>query len=226
MSRDAQRSALLNAPLRLAAHRFMKEIFGMEVRAYHVVMSFYGFWLPNDERGSGSWYVGSKALYPFGPATHIDSQCSVAHRPHNKALRLEARKNLKYPVVVINGLQARAIARGFASFVAKSGLLCYACAILPDDVHLVVERFRYSIEKVMIKLKSAATMELVSEGFHPFQQITLPNGQHPNIFGRDGRHVFLFTADDIRGRIKYVRNNPVKAGLPQQTWSFVVPFRG
>lgn len=191
------------------------------VEAYHVVMTCYGFWLPNDERGSGSRYVGSKSLYKFGKATHVDSQWSVAHQPYNKALRLEAKKNLKYPPVALNGLRARAVGRGFSSYIEKSGLVVYACAILPDHVHLVIERYRLTIEQIMIKLKAAATMQLIAESRHPFQKIVLPDGQHPKVFAREGRHVFLNDVDEIEERIHYVRENPIKAGLPEQFWSFV-----
>jgi REP element-mobilizing transposase RayT len=196
------------------------------VEAYHVVIPCYGFWLPNDERGSGSWYVGSKALYKFGRATHVDSQRSVAGRPYDRALRVEAKKNLKYAPVVFNGRQARAIARGIAKYVRKSGLIVYACAIMSDHIHLVVLRHRYSIEKVMIKLKAAATTQLIEEGLHPFQDIIEKDGQRPKVFARDGRHIFLNSEEDVRGRIKYVRENPIKIGLREQIWSFVVEYRG
>lgn len=191
------------------------------VEAYHVVMTCYGFWLPNDERGSGSRYIGSKALCRFGKATHVDSQWSVAHQPHNKSLRLEAKKHLKYPPVIFDGLQARAVGRGFGSYIQKSDLVVYACAILPDHVHLVIQRHRLTIEQIMIKLKAAATMQLLAESRHPFQKIVLPDGQHPKVFAREGRHVFLNNVDEIEGRISYVRENPIKAGLPEQFWSFV-----
>jgi REP element-mobilizing transposase RayT len=198
----------------------------MVVIAYHIVMAFYGFWLPNDERGSGSRYVGSKNLYPFGEATYIKSQRSVARRRFDKALQLKAKQRLKYKPVILNGPQARAVARGFAEYVAKSRLVVYACAILPDHVHLVVERFRYPIEQVMTKLKSAATQQLLVEGLHPFQSIVLPEGGHPNIFSRDGRHVFLFTDKDVIRRIDYVNDNPINAGLAKQHWNMIVPFTG
>ena len=39
------------------------------IRAYHAVFTAYGFWLPNDPRGSWSDFVGSWELFRFGPAT-------------------------------------------------------------------------------------------------------------------------------------------------------------
>lgn len=39
------------------------------VIAYHLILTAYGFWLPNDPRGSGSETVRAGQLTPFGPAT-------------------------------------------------------------------------------------------------------------------------------------------------------------
>ena len=38
--------------------------------------------------------------------------------------------------------------------------------------------------------------------------------------------VFLRTPEDVCGRIEYVRRNPMKEGLPEQSWECVVPYRG
>src|SRR5437660_11152863 len=87
---------------------------GMAVLAYHVIFSAYGHWLPNDPRGSGSKYVGSKDLHPFGPATYLEDRSrSVANTPHDHRLRKAAKQALKRPAVLFTGIQARAIGRGF-----------------------------------------------------------------------------------------------------------------
>src|SRR2546423_10304608 len=99
------------------------------VVGYHVIFSAYGFWLPNDPRGSWSDFVGSWELFRYGPATKTTSRRSVAHKPHDRALRLAAKQALKYPPVNFNGVQARAAAIGFAAFAAKSKLNIWACAI-------------------------------------------------------------------------------------------------
>jgi hypothetical protein len=36
--------------------------------------------------------------------------------------------------------------------------------------------------------------------------------------------VFLYTSDDVLGRIDYVEQNPEKEGLPRQSWSFVTTY--
>jgi hypothetical protein len=42
--------------------------------AYHVIVSMYGFWLPNDPRGSGSDFIGAWELFRYGGcATKVDT---------------------------------------------------------------------------------------------------------------------------------------------------------
>ena len=89
------------------------------VIASHVIFSAYGFWLPNDPRGSWSDFVGSWELLRFGRATKADVTHSLAAEPHNHALRLAAKKLLRYSPVQFTGIQARAVGRGFVWFVEK-----------------------------------------------------------------------------------------------------------
>jgi hypothetical protein len=64
---------------------------------YHVIFSTYGFWLPNDPRGSWSDFVGSWELFRYGPATKTTQRRSLAYDEHDRARRLAAKKALKYP---------------------------------------------------------------------------------------------------------------------------------
>ena len=54
------------------------------VRWYHLIMTAYGFWLPNDPRGSWSEFVASWELYKFGAATKTNEKRSLARDPHDK----------------------------------------------------------------------------------------------------------------------------------------------
>ena len=67
------------------------------VRWYHLIMTAYGFWLPNDPRGSWSDFVGSWDLYRYRPATKVNDYRSYAHDPHDRAKRLAARSGWPYP---------------------------------------------------------------------------------------------------------------------------------
>jgi REP element-mobilizing transposase RayT len=185
------------------------------VRGYHVIFSAYGFWLPNDPRGSWSDFVGAWDLFlAGGKATKTDVRHSVARTPHDRERRLATKEALSRPPVKFNGVQARAIGTGFAEYVAKSGLQVWACSILPEHVHMVTGPFRLSVEMVVNKLKGAATRRLIEEGIHPF------DGQE-KCWTRGEWKVFLFNHDDIHRAVRYVENNPVKDGKRPQTWSFV-----
>src|SRR5438874_4834584 len=90
------------------------------IAGYHVIFGAYGFWLPNDPRGSWSDFVASWELFRHGPATKTDSRQSVAHEAHDRLARLQAKEALKYPPVQFTGRQAFEVAMGFRRAIAKS----------------------------------------------------------------------------------------------------------
>jgi hypothetical protein len=101
----------------------------MGVLAYHLIMTAYGFWLPNDPRGSWSDFVRAWELFLFGgPATRTNERRSLARDTHDIAKRLEAKRHLTREAVHFTGLQARAIARGFAHYAQRAGLIVHACS--------------------------------------------------------------------------------------------------
>ena len=194
------------------------------VIASHVIFSAYGFWLPNDPRGSWSEFVRSWELFRFGPATKTTERRSVARKSHDIAARLAAKEALQYPPVKFTGPQARAVGRGFGDYIAKAGLTVWACAIVPDHVHMVVARHRLSVEQIVIQLKGAATRRLIEEGIHPLSRFVPAGERPPKAFGKGQWKVFLNTSDDVARAISYVRDNPLREHLPAQSWSFVTPW--
>lgn len=162
---------------------------------YHVIFSTYGFWLPNDPRGSWSDFVGSWELFRYGPATRTTERQSLARRAHDGELRRAAKRFLKYPAVKFDGVQARAVARGFARYVKRTGLPLWACAILPDHVHLVVGRLRMLVEQLVIQLKGEATQELEREGIHPLAAYKFEGRRVPQCWARGEWKVYLDPED-------------------------------
>src|SRR3954454_24017081 len=96
------------------------------ILASHVIISAYGFWLPNDQRGSWSDFIRSWELLRFGPATKVETTRSVAHRPYDRERRKQMELALRYPVVRFTGEQALWIARGFAQQIQTSGFRIHA----------------------------------------------------------------------------------------------------
>jgi REP element-mobilizing transposase RayT len=191
------------------------------ILASHGIFAAYGFWLPNDPRGSWSDFVRSWELLRFGAATKTDQRRSVAHSSHDRDLRLAAKSALKFEPVRFTGSQARAIARGFAIAINESAYQVLACSILPDHVHVLVRRHDRDIGKILGHLKSRATQQLVAEGLHPFAHLARADERFPSVWADRSWKVFLDSDDDVARAIEYVRSNPLKEGLKEQHWSFV-----
>src|SRR5438270_8783301 len=128
------------------------------VLGYHAIFGTYGFWLPNDPRGSWSEFVGMYELYrEYGPATKTTERRSLAHDSHDGPGRIAAKAFLPRPAVVFNGLQARAAGHGFAESCRKGRVAVWACAIMPDHVHMVLARHQQPAETLVNFMKGAAT---------------------------------------------------------------------
>ena len=153
---------------------------------YHIIFGAYGFWLPNDPRGSWSETVRSWELFRYGAATKTTERRSVAHQPHDHARRLAAKAALKYPAVQFAGLQARAVGRGFAEDCHRANVTVWACAILPDHVHIVTSRLHIKAEQFAIQLKGAATRKLIEEKLHPLQSFCAAGERPPRCFAQGG----------------------------------------
>lgn len=194
------------------------------VLAYHVIFTAYGFWLPNDPRGSWSDTIRAWELLRFGPATKTTARTSVAHTSHNQATRQAAKSALKYDPVYFNNVQIKAIASGFVSAITRSKFILHACSILPDHVHLVLARPRYEVEKARNQLKGQASKALLNRKLHPFANIIQRNDQTHSPWADEGWDVYLNTPADIHRAIKYVQNNPLKENRPAQPWPFLTPY--
>jgi REP element-mobilizing transposase RayT len=92
---------------------------------------------------------------------------------------------------------------------------CYACAIMPDHVHLLIRKHR-DLAETMIK-------KLHWESGERVRKLGLRATDHP-VWGGPGWKVFLDSTDDIRRTIPYIENNPLKLRLPRQTFPFVTPY--
>jgi REP element-mobilizing transposase RayT len=196
------------------------------VLAYHVVFGTYGFWLPNDPRGSWSQFVGSDELFRFGRATRVQTRASLAQAAHDRGARLAAKQALKYPPVVLTGIQAQSVGRGFGAAVHKCGYAIHACAILPTHVHLVLGRHGYEVEQRVRILKAAAATMLLQDGRHPLTQFVSAEGKRPSLWSRGLSRRYLNEPAAVGRAIAYVQDNPVKEGMRRQKWSFVTPFLG
>ncbi|HEV2973161.1 MAG TPA: hypothetical protein VGY55_24555 [Pirellulales bacterium] len=122
---------------------------------------------------------------------------------------------LLFPMIRFDAALIDEIACGFAEAIAQQYYTCYAGAIMPDHVHLVIRKHRHRGEDMIGNLQSASRLRLSTHG-------ALPN-DHP-VWTLGGCKRFLGTPDHVRTAIRYVENNPIKIGMPAQNWPFVMPY--
>src|SRR4051794_17926110 len=101
------------------------------VVGYHLVWTAYGWWLPNDPRGSSSHEVLIEAIARLGELHHGRK----AVQPSAAELRdfhQQARQVLAYPVLTFDEEDIAIIAQSFHETITERRYTCYACAIMPE----------------------------------------------------------------------------------------------
>lgn len=182
------------------------------IRGFHCIFTAYGFWLPNEPRGSWSSFVASWELLKYGPATKVDARRSIAGRPYDKDLKRQMQADLRRAPISFTGEQAQRIVRGFA----QTPYTLHACVVLPEHVHLVVAYHPRNIRRVVAHLKAEATQTLRERGW--FMDGTP--------WAARGWNVYLNSEEDVLRAIRYVEQNPLREGKRIQCWSCVVPYPG
>jgi REP element-mobilizing transposase RayT len=172
------------------------------VIAHHLIWTLYGWWLPNDLRGSTSKTIRSDALRDlsdlhFGRKKIQPASCDI------KNFYAQAQLLLKHPLLELSARSITIVAKGFADAIQQFRYTCYACAILPDHVHLILRKHRDSAEQMITHLQDASRLRLSASGLFP--------NNHP-IWVRGGWKVFLDHPDEIHRTIGYIENNPLPYG--------------
>ena len=191
------------------------------ILAYHAIVTAYGFWLPNDPRGSWSDFIRAWELLHFGEATKTDARRSVARKPHDAQKRAAAKKWLQYPPVVFDGRQALAVAKGFELAIEEGDYKVLACSILPEHVHLVIRRHERKPQQIASHLKARATQRLKAEQRHPLAAFSRDDGSLPSPWARRAWVVYIDREERVPKTIEYVENNPLREGKKPQRWGFV-----
>jgi len=186
------------------------------VAGFHLVWTAYGWWLPNDPRGSWSDEIRVEAISELGEA-HYGRKLDQPKSEELRRFYEKARDVLKHPLLTMTAEEIALAGASFEKVIAERKYTCYACAIMPDHVHLLIRKHRDHAETMLETLQNASRLELI--------QADRRAATHP-VWGGKGWKGFLFTAEDIRRTIRYIEQNPLKAGRPAQAWPFVKPYDG
>jgi REP element-mobilizing transposase RayT len=174
--------------------------------------TLYGWWLPNDPRGSTSQIIRNDLIGELG-ALHFGRR---PIQPAGSAIREfyeQARSTLQFPLLSFSPAEFSLVADVIGSVITECRYTCYACAIMPDHVHLLMRKHRDTAEEMIAKLQSLSRERLTH----------MRPACHP-LWTRGGWKVFLDHPDEMWRTIRYIEENPEKIGLPRQQWGFVVPY--
>jgi hypothetical protein len=187
------------------------------VIAHHVMWTLYGWWLPNDPRGSTSRTVRKDLMAELGELHFGRKAVQPAGREIREFYR-DAEGVLQHPLLSFAADEFVIVADAIGHAVNECRYTCYACAVMPDYVHLVIRKHRDLAEEMIQKIQTLSRERLVEVG--------LRAADHP-VWTRGGWKVFLEHPDDVRRTIQYVENNPRKAGMSRQSrqsWPWVKEY--
>lgn len=111
------------------------------VLAHHLIWTACGTWLPNDPRGSMSRFIASDPIAELGELHHGRKSVQPASR-EIRTFYDQAPGALKFALLRFAPAECDAISLAFAHVIAACRYTCYACAILPDHVHLCIRKHR------------------------------------------------------------------------------------
>jgi REP element-mobilizing transposase RayT len=176
----------------------------------------YGWWLPNDPRGSSSHEIRVERIAELGELHHgrkpVQPRASELRQFHDAA-----RAVLKHELLSFSEDAIDVIGSAFAAVVSERRYTCYACAIMPDHVHMLIRRHREKAEQMMSHFQEASRTALIAAQSR--------EADHP-VWGGPGWKVFLNSRPDMERIIRYIRDNPIKAGRAEQDWGFVSDYNG
>ncbi|MBL8796985.1 MAG: transposase [Planctomycetia bacterium] len=187
------------------------------VIAYHLIWTAYGWWLPNDPRGSGSEAVYIDVIAELGELHYGRKKVQPAGRIVREFYE-NAAGVLQHPLLKFDEAARQEIGNAFAEVIAAERYTCYACAIIPDHVHILIRKHKHQSEEMIERLKDASRSRLCLTGHRP--------EGHPTWTGGIGWKVFLDHPDEIRRTIPYIEKNPLPLKLSVQSWPFVKLYDG
>lgn len=100
-----------------------------------------------------------------------------------RAFYEDARFRLKFPLLELSSDDATQVAEAFAAVIARERYTCYACAIMPDHIHLLIRKHEHSVELMIAHFQDARCLRLRTSGSR--------SNDHPVWGGPDGKFSWI-----------------------------------
>ena len=186
------------------------------ILAHHLILSSYGFWLPNDPRGSGSEDLREGKFEDLGEIHHGRKRLQPT-RAELRAFYVKAFPKLEHAPIWFDDGMRDAIAGAFREVIERNGYTVWACAIGSNHAHLCVRYHRDRYENIWMNLVSQARVAVLAR--------SMVGSEHP-VWAHRPYSVFCCSTEDIGRTIAYIEGNPGKEGLSGQIWPFVRAYDG
>ncbi len=118
------------------------------VAGYHLIWTVYGYWLPNDPRGSTSREIRVDPIKPVGDI-HYGRKVVQPSSAKLREFFEQARDVLKHPVLTFDEDAISVVGKTMGEEITERGYTGYACAVMPDHVHLLIRRHRDKAEEMI-----------------------------------------------------------------------------
>ena len=193
---------------------------------YHVIFGAYGFWLPNDPRGSWSEFVGMFDLYRYGPATKTTETRSVSCTAQPR------------PASLNSPPKHRCRARRCSSMACKLGPLAKALLCMSSARNCRSGRAHPARPCSLGHWSCPHRCRAGGDSTERRSHEQLGRARVASLRfadGQDGTTTQVFRPPRVEGvsrsarrpaTIGYCEGNPLKEGKPRQRWSFVTPYPG
>ena len=188
------------------------------IAGYHLIWTAYGWWLPNDPRGSTSHSIRSASLSPLGDLHYGRKRIQPAGRLVREFYEA-ARGHLQHPLLKLSDDEIATIAAAFADVIAVRNYTCYGCVILPDHVHLLLRKHLDRAETMIANLQQVSREAVLAK------PQAARGANHP-VWAGPGWKVYSDSRADMERIVKYIGDNPRKAGRADQCWGFVRQYDG
>lgn len=183
--------------------------------ASHIIWTNYGTWLPNDPRGSTSTHVFSNELLEFGEPHFGRKRVQPKPKVVKEFYRV-TEQYLKFPVIRFDAHQITHIAESIGNIIQQRGYTCYACAVMPDHVHMLIRKHRDDAWDMLDDIQFETRQKFL-------EKFTSYSNEHP-LWTHGGYVNFVSKTEILHRVIKYIAANPLKIGLPGQFWPFVKAY--
>ena len=71
---------------------------------------------------------------------------------------------LKFPLLTIGDIERKVIADAFEEVVTVQKYTCWACAIMPDHVHLLIRKHKHLAEDMIVQFQESSRLRLSNLG--------------------------------------------------------------